>query len=57
MKTTINDILYEIRLKAETEKEKGTEFERLIKRRFQTVPLHSQAMKIKLIETKQNKNI
>ena len=31
MATTINDILNDIRLKAMTEREKGTDFERLMK--------------------------
>ena len=35
---TINDVLNDIRQKATTEKEKGTEFERLMKRWFLTDP-------------------
>ena len=50
MATTINDILYEIRLKAETERDKGTEFERLMKRWFQTDPRYSELEKVWLWE-------
>ena len=41
MATTIHDILFEIRLKAETEREKGTDFERLMKLWFMTDPRYS----------------
>lgn len=50
MATTINDILQEIRLKAATEKEKGTDFERLMKLWFQTDPRYNDLEKVWLWE-------
>ena len=50
MATTINDILYDIRLKATTEKEKGTDFERLMKLWFQTDPRYNDLEKVWLWE-------
>ena len=47
---TINDILSDIRLKAMTEREKGTDFERLMKRWFQTDPRYSELDKVWLWE-------
>ena len=46
MATTINDILHEIRLKATTEREKGTDFERLMKLWFLTDPRYSELEKV-----------
>lgn len=48
--TTINLFLEEIRLKASTEKEKGTDFERLMKLRFLTDPRYSNLEKVWLWE-------
>ena len=50
MATTINDILQEIRLKTMTEKDKGTEFERLMKLWFQTDPRYNELEKVWLWE-------
>ena len=50
MKTNINDILHEIRLKATTEREKGTDFERLMKLWFQTDPRYNELEKVWLWE-------
>lgn len=50
MATTINDVLYDIRLKATTEKEKGTDFERLMKLWFLTDPRYAQLEKVWLWE-------
>ena len=50
MVTSINDILHEIRLKATTEREKGTDFERLIKLWFLTDPRYSELEKVWLWE-------
>lgn len=50
MATTINDILQEIRLKAQTEREKGTDFERLMKLWFMTDPRFSELEKVWLWE-------
>ena len=50
MATTINDILHEIRLKATTEREKGTDFERLMKLWFMTDPRYSNLEKVWLWE-------
>ena len=50
MATTINDILQEIRLKAQTEREKGTDFERLMKLWFLTDPRYSELEKVWLWE-------
>lgn len=50
MATTINDILQEIRLKAMTEREKGTDFERLMKLWFLTDPRYSDLEKVWLWE-------
>ncbi len=50
MSTTIHDILFEIRLKAETEREKGTDFERLMKLWFMTDPRYSELEKVWLWE-------
>ena len=50
MATTINDILNDIRLKAMTERDKGTEFERLMKRWFQTDPRYNELDKVWLWE-------
>ncbi len=50
MATTINDILQEIRLKAQTEREKGTYFERLMKLWFLTDPRYSELEKVWLWE-------
>ena len=47
---TINDILHEIRLKASTEREKGTDFERLMKLWFLTDPRYSDLEKVWLWE-------
>lgn len=47
---TINDILAEIRLKSTTEKEKGTDFERLMKLWFLTDPRYSNLEKVWLWE-------
>lgn len=47
---SIHHILHEIRLKAQTEKEKGTDFERLMKLWFQTDPRYSNLEKIWLWE-------
>lgn len=49
-KLTINDILSEIRLKSLTEKEKGTDFERLMKLWFLTDPRYSNLEKVWLWE-------
>ena len=48
--TTIHDILREIRLKSETEREKGTDFERLMKLWFLTDPRYSELEKVWLWE-------
>lgn len=48
--TTIHDILHDIRLKAQTEKEKGTDFERLMKLWFMTDPRYSNLEKVWLWE-------
>ena len=48
--TTIHDILKEIRLKSETEREKGTDFERLMKLWFLTDPRYSELEKVWLWE-------
>ena len=48
--TTINDILYDIRLKALTEHEKGSDFERLMKRWFLTDPRYNNLAKVWLWE-------
>ena len=50
MATTINDILHEIRLKSMTEREKGTDFERLMKLWFLTDPRYSELEKVWLWE-------
>ena len=50
MATTINDILQEIRLKATTEREKGTDFERLMKLWFMTDPRYNELEKVWLWE-------
>jgi predicted helicase len=50
MATTINDILFDIRLKATTEREKGTDFERLMKLWFLTDPRYSELEKVWLWE-------
>lgn len=50
MATTINDILHDIRLKAMTEREKGTDFERLMKLWFQTDPRYNELEKVWLWE-------
>lgn len=50
MSTTIHDILFEIRLKAETEREKGTDFERLMKLWFLTDPRYRELEKVWLWE-------
>lgn len=50
MATTINDILQEIRLKAEAEREKGTDFERLMKLWFLTYPRYAELEKVWLWE-------
>ena len=50
MATTINDILQEISLKAQTEREKGTDFERLMKLWFLTDPRYSELEKVWLWE-------
>lgn len=50
MATTINDILQEIRLKSMTEREKGTDFERLMKLWFLTDPRYSDLEKVWLWE-------
>jgi predicted helicase len=50
MVTTIHDILREIRLKATTEREKGTDFERLMKLWFQTDPRYNNLEKVWLWE-------
>ena len=50
MVTTINDILHEIRLKSMTEREKGTDFERLMKLWFLTDPRYSDLEKVWLWE-------
>lgn len=50
MATTINDILQEIRLKSLTEREKGTDFERLMKLWFLTDPRYSDLEKVWLWE-------
>ncbi|MCR4995193.1 MAG: DEAD/DEAH box helicase family protein [Bacteroidales bacterium] len=47
---TINDILSEIRLKSMTEREKGTDFERLMKLWFLTDPRYSELEKVWLWE-------
>ena len=47
---TINDILSEIRLKSMTEREKGTDFERLMKLWFLTDPRYSELDKVWLWE-------
>ena len=46
----INEILTEIRQKSQTEKEKGTDFERLMKLWFQTDPRYSNLEKVWLWE-------
>ena len=48
--TSIHDVLREIRLKAMTEKEKGTDFERLMKLWFKTDPRYSNLEKVWLWE-------
>ena len=50
MATTINDILNDIRLKATTEREKGTDFERLMKLWFLTDPRYNELEKVWLWE-------
>ena len=50
MATTINDILQEIRLKSMTEREKGADFERLMKLWFMTDPRYSDLEKVWLWE-------
>ena len=50
MATTINDILQEIRLKSMTEREKGSDFERLMKLWFLTDPRYSDLEKVWLWE-------
>lgn len=50
MATTINDVLHEIRLKAMSEKEKGTDFERLMKLWFLTDPRYNLFEKVWLWE-------
>ena len=50
MELTIHDILHEIRLKATTEREKGTDFERLMKLWFLTDPRYSELEKVWLWE-------
>ena len=50
MATTINDILQEIRLKSMTEREKGTDFERLMKLWFLTDPRYADLEKVWLWE-------
>ena len=50
MATTINDILHEIRLKASTERDKGTDFERLMKLWFMTDPRYNDLEKVWLWE-------
>lgn len=50
MATTINDILQEIRLKSMTEREKGADFERLMKLWFLTDPRYSDLEKVWLWE-------
>ncbi len=50
MATTINDILQEIRLKSMTERDKGTEFERLMKLWFMTDPRYNDLEKVWLWE-------
>jgi len=50
MATSINDILTEIRLKATTEREKGTDFERLMKLWFLTDPRYNDLEKVWLWE-------
>lgn len=47
---TINDILHDIRLKATTEREKGTDFERLMKLWFLTDPRYNDLDKVWLWE-------
>ena len=47
---TIHDILHEIRLKANTEREKGGDFERLMKLWFLTDPRYSNLEKVWLWE-------
>ena len=47
---SIHDILHDIRLKALTEREKGTDFERLMKLWFQTDPRYSNLEKVWLWE-------
>ena len=47
---TINDILHDIRLKAMTEREKGTDFERLMKLWFMTDPRFNELEKVWLWE-------
>lgn len=50
MATTIFDVLHEIRLKATTEREKGTDFERLMKLWFMTDPRYNDLEKVWLWE-------
>ena len=50
MATTIHDILHDIRLKASTEREKGSDFERLMKLWFQTDPRYNELEKVWLWE-------
>jgi len=50
MATTIHEVLQDIRLKASTEKEKGTDFERLMKLWFLTDPRFSELEKVWLWE-------
>ena len=50
MTTTINDILQEIRLKSMTEREKGADFERLMKLWFLTDPRYADLEKVWLWE-------
>jgi len=50
MPTTINDILRDIRIKSETEREKGTDFERLMKLWFLTDPRFNELEKVWLWE-------
>lgn len=47
---SINDILHEIRLKAQTEREKGSDFERLMKLWFKTDPRYSNLEQVWLWE-------
>lgn len=49
-KLTIDEILADIRSNTQSEKQKGTEFERLMKRWFQTEPLYNNLEKVWLWE-------